>query len=107
MRRSALLLLVLLSLALVALGVVLMLQERAEPTVATAPAGSTDAVLRVSVETLHGQLAAANPPLVWEFRSASSFAARHIPGSRVMSFGELPDAAANLDKRQAIVTLCA
>ncbi len=108
MRRGMLAILVFLTVALVAAGVVFVVQQRAGlPPTATAIPGSTEDVPRVTVDALRGQLATSRPPLVWDMRPVASFAEGHIPGSRPMTFDALPDATANLDRRQAIVTLCA
>jgi rhodanese-related sulfurtransferase len=61
----------------------------------------------MSPEALRGQLATSGPPLVWDFRPTSTFAEGHIPGSRVLTLDGIPAAAANLDRGQAIVTVCA
>jgi 3-mercaptopyruvate sulfurtransferase SseA len=100
--------LVLLTVTLVAAGVVFVVQQRAAPQpLATAIPGSTEDIPRIAVDTLRGQLATSSPPLVWDMRPAAAFAEGHIPGSRPMTFDALPDATASLDRRHAIVTLCA
>ncbi len=95
---------------------VLLISQSAPPAAANPPAPPTtqsfltlggDGVARISVQDLHTQLAGANPPVVWEFRSASSYTAAHLPGSRLLTLEEIPAAAEGLDKAQAIVTLCA
>jgi hypothetical protein len=107
MRRVFLLMLMLLSLLLVIVGVFLVLQQPLDPPAAALPSPSADGVRRTTVDELQAQLAASNPPLVWEFRSPESYANAHIPGSRLVTMEGIPDAAAATDKRQAIVTLCA
>jgi hypothetical protein len=108
MRRPVLIALVAITLLLVAFGVVLVLQQQGQaPVAANEASPSTEDVPRVSAEALRGQLATSNPPLVWDFRPASTFAEGHIPGSHVLTLDAIPDAAANLDRRKAIVTVCA
>ena len=108
MRQWFMLALVLLTLLLVAAGTLLVLQSQAQPpaTASVSPA-ELAAVRRVPVEELHGQLAASNPPLVWDFRPESTFAEGHIPGARVLTLDMIPDAAAGLEKGVPIVTVCA
>lgn len=108
MRRPLMLILVLLTLALLVAGVVLVLQQRAQPpAVAAVTPGDIARVPRVTVEALSGQLATSSPPLIWDIRPTSAFAEGHIPGSRALTLDVVPDAAANVDRRQAIVTVCA
>jgi len=108
MRRWFVLALVLLTLLLVAAGVVFFRQQRTQQ--ARIPADSPQAlgaVPRVTIEALRGQLNTSTPPLVWDIRTTSSFAEGHIPGSRVLTLEGIPDAAAGLDKALPIVTVCA
>lgn len=106
--RRPLLILVLLTVVLLGAGAVLLLQQRAQPPAVDAEIpGDTAGVARVSVQALREQLATSNPPLVWDIRSTSSFGGGHIPGSRALTLAEVPDAAANLDRRQPVVTVCA
>jgi len=95
---------------------ILLISQSAPPAAANPPVPPTtqsfltlggDGVARISVQDLHTQLAAANPPVVWEFRAASSYEAAHLPGSRLMTLEEIPAVAQGLDKAQSIVTLCA
>ncbi len=111
MRRSFLLILIVLTLLLLAAGVVLAVQRQAfshvTASTGTEESAETAAVRRVTVQQLRGQLAMPNPPLVWDFRPVSTFAEGHIPGSHVLTLDTIPDAAANLDRRLPIVTVCA
>jgi len=75
--------------------------------VASDPTPSIADVRRISVGELHGKLQRPNPPLVWDFRSAEAYAQGHIPGARLVQFSELPTLTQGLDRKQAIVTLCA
>jgi len=79
----------------------------AQPTTQSFLTLGGDGVARISTQDLHAQLAAANPPVVWEFRSAASYEAAHLPGSRLLTLEEIPAVAEGLDKAQFIVTLCA
>ena len=74
---------------------------------ASGPTPSIADVRRISVGELHGKLQRPNPPLVWDFRSAEAYAQGHIPGARLVQFSELPTLIQGLDRKQAIVTLCA
>lgn len=108
MRKSFLLLLIVLSILLVGAGLILLLQDKPlqPPAALTTPSPSGE-VARISVQDLHARLQGPNPPLVWEFRTAESFAQQHVPGSRLLSLDTLSVAAEGLDRTQAIVTLCA
>lgn len=108
MRRPFLLILAVLTLLLLAAGVVLSLRQQAAPLAEATPSpADLAAVQRITIEELLGQLESATPPLVWDVRPSASFAEGHIPGSRVLTLDAIPDAAAHVDKRQAIVTVCA
>lgn len=108
MRKPLFLTLVLLTLLLIAAGVVLALQQQQAPAdVAASLSADTAGVSRITVAELERELQAPNPPLVWDIRTTTDFATGHIPSSRVMTFDGIPDAAAGLDKQQSIVTLCA
>jgi len=116
LRKPLLWALVAASVLLIVTGVLLISEPGGQPAAANPPVPPTtqsfltlggDGVARISVQDLHTQLAAANPPVVWEFRSASSYTAAHLPGSRLLTLEEIPAAAEGLDKAQAIVTLCA
>ena len=65
-----------------------------------------DGVARIRAAALNTLLQGDDPPLVWELRSAETYAAQHVPGSRLMTLDEIAGAAAALDKGEAIVTLC-
>ncbi len=108
MRKSFLLLLIVLSVLLVGVGVVLLLQEEPlqPPAALTTPLPAGE-IARISVQDLHTRLQAARPPLVWEFRSAESYAQQHVPGSQWMSFDDIEAGVKGLDRTQPIVTLCA
>lgn len=107
MRKSVLLVLIVASVTLVALGLILLIQDTPpEPPVAvTTPLPGGEAA-RISVQELSRELQGTNPPVVWEFVSATQYANGHIPGADLMTFDEMPGAAEKLDKQQAIVTLC-
>jgi len=75
--------------------------------VASGPTPAIENVRRISVGELHGKLKGPNPPLVWDLRSAEAYAQGHIPGARLVQFSELPTLSQGLDRKQAIVTLCA
>ena len=108
MRRPFLLTLVLVTFLLLAAGVVLLFQSRNVPVQPVTPdPAALAAVPRVDLSALADQLQTSTPPLVWDFRPAASFAEGHIPGSRVLTLDAIPDAAANIDKRQHVVTVCA
>ncbi len=113
MRRPLVFTLILLTILLLLTGAVLLFRQTVNPTaVATIDTAEPDAadlaaVPRVTIEALREQLQTSNPPLVWDFRPTASFAEGHIPGSHVLTLDAIPDAAANVDKRQAIVTVCA
>ena len=74
---------------------------------ASGPTPAIADVRRISVGELHGKLQGANPPVVWDFRSAESYAQQHIPGARLVQITEIPALAQGLDRNKAIVTLCA
>ena len=61
---------------------------------------------RITPAVLNSLLRGDDAPLVWEFRSAETYEAQHVPGSRLVTLDEIAGAAAGLDKGQAIVTLC-
>jgi hypothetical protein len=115
MSKNALLvaILVIASVAAIAIGVL----QLAPTAVAPPTGGSQQAALgptpaiadvrRISVGDLHGKLQGSNPPLVWDIRSAESYAQQHIPGARLVQIAEIPTLAQGLDQKQAIVTLCA
>ncbi len=113
MRRPFVFTLILLTLLLLLTGAVLLFRQVFNPAaVATLDPANPDpaalnAVPRIPVEALREQLQTSNPPLVWDFRPTASFAEGHIPGSHVLTLYAIPDAVANVDKRQAIVTVCA
>ncbi|NLE56713.1 MAG: hypothetical protein GX616_00015 [Planctomycetes bacterium] len=65
-----------------------------------------DGVPRITPAVLNSLLRGDDAPLVWEFRSAETYEAQHVPGSRLVTLDEIAGAAAGLDKGQAIVTLC-
>jgi 3-mercaptopyruvate sulfurtransferase SseA len=106
MRRPFLLALVVLSVLLVFAGAILLLQRPLEQAI-TATSTAAGEVRRITAEELRVQLATSSPPQVWDLRSAETYAQGHIPGSRLINLDEIPGAAAKLDKRQAIVALCA
>jgi hypothetical protein len=100
--------LALVSLALIAVGVSQLGQGPGGA--AQAPAGPTPTlaqVKRISVQDLHIKLRGANPPLVWELRSAEAFAGGHLPGSQAIQLADVPTLAQNLDRKKSIVILCA
>ncbi len=108
MRKSFLLVLIALSVLLVGVGVILLLRgEPLQPPAALTTPLPAGEVARISVQELHARLQAAQPPLVWEFRSAESYAQQHVPGSRWMSFDAIEAGVVGLDRAQPIVTLCA
>jgi hypothetical protein len=105
--------LVIASVAAIAIGVL----QLAPPPGVPAPGGSQQAALgptpsiadvrRISVSDLHAQLQGPNPPLLWDLRSIESYSQQHIPGARLVQISELPELAQGIDRKQAIVTLCA
>jgi hypothetical protein len=105
--------LVLVSLALIAVGVSQLGQGQgsAAPSwTPRPPAGPTPTlaqVKRISVQDLHIKLRGAKPPLVWEVRSAEAFAGGHLPGSQAIQLADVPTLAQKLDRKQSIVILCA
>ena len=125
MSKNALLVAILVIASVVAIAIgILQLAPAAVGPVAEAPAavapttgggqqaapGPTPAIAdvrRINVGELHGKLQRPNPPLVWDIRSAEAYALQHIPGARLVQFSELPTLAQSLDRKQAIVTLCA
>ena len=125
MSKNALLVVILVIASVVAIAIgILQLAPAAVGPVAEAPAavapasgggqqavsGPTPAIAdvrRISVGELHGKLQRPNPPLVWDIRSAEAYAQGHIPGAQLVQFSELPTLAQGLDRKQAIVTLCA
>lgn len=110
MRRAALWVLIAASVLLVVAGIWL-LSRSGPPAAVNTPtpivATSSSEAPRISVQELNAQLQAEHPPLVWEFRSASSYAEAHVPGSRLLTLDEIEAAAQGLDRAQPIVTLCA
>lgn len=108
MRKSFLLLLIALSVLLMGVGVILLLQDEPlqPPAALTTPLPAGE-VARINVQDLHAQLQSARPPLVWEFRSAESYAQQHVPGSQLVSSDGIEASARGLDRTQPIVTLCA
>lgn len=105
MRKPLLLLLVALSVLLIAVGAVMLADgARREETARQA---SEAEVMRISVEELHARLQGTMPPLVWELRTPQSYAQQHVPGSRLVTLEEIDALAAGLDRKQAIVVLCA
>jgi hypothetical protein len=74
---------------------------------AAGPTPSIADVRRISVGDLHGKVQGLNPPLVWDLRAAEAYAQQHIPGARLVQISEIPTLAQGLDRKQAIVTLCA
>jgi hypothetical protein len=125
MSKNALLvaILVIASVAAIAIGVLQLAPTAVAPAsgapVAVAPttSGSQQAALgptpsiaevrRISVGDLHGKLQGSNPPLVWDLRAAEGYVQQHIPGARFVQISEIPTLAQGLDRKQAIVTLCA
>jgi hypothetical protein len=115
MGKNALLvaILVIASVAVIAIGVL----QLAPTPGASAPDGSQQAALgptpsiadvrRISVSDLHAKLQGPNPPLVWDLRSIENYTQQHIPGARLVLLSELPELARGIDRKQAIVTLCA
>jgi hypothetical protein len=73
---------------------------------AAGPTPSIADVRRISVGDLHAKLQRPNPPLVWDLRAADIYAQQHIPGARLVPLTDVPTLAKNLDRNQAIVTLC-
>jgi hypothetical protein len=107
MRKSLFLVLLVLSVALVASGLLLLTQDAPPqlPTSVSTPLSGGE-VARISVQELNEQLQSRNPPIVWEFVSAGQYASGHLPGARLMTFDELPEVAQGLQKSQPLVTLC-
>jgi hypothetical protein len=109
--------LVIASVAAIAIGV-LQLAPTAVTPAPVAPAGGNQQtapgptpaiadVRRIGVGDLHGKLQGSNPPVVWDLRSAETYAQQHIPGARLVQISEIPTLAQGVDRKQAIVTLCA
>ena len=111
MRKIVLLVLLIGSLALIGVGVVQLAQARMAasrgPSVVIATAVPTGDVRRMSVQELDQALKGPNPPLVWELRTAETYAQQHLPGSQLVQLAEVATAAKGLDKQRAIVTVCA
>ena len=115
MSKNALLvaILVIASLVAIAIGVLQLAPATGAPATggsqqaAPSPTPSIAEVGRISVGDLYAQLQGPNPPLVWDLRSAESYAQQHIPGARLVQISEIPTSAQGLDRKQAIVTLCA
>jgi hypothetical protein len=105
--------LVIASAAAIAIGVLLLSPAAVEPTAngsrqaAPGPTPSVADVRRISVRDLHAKLQGPNPPLVWDLRSAESYAQQHVPGARLVQITEILALAQDIDREQAIVTLCA
>ena len=106
MRKLLLLVLLVFSLALITIGALQLVQARSAPRVVIATQAPTTDVRRVSVQELAQMLEAANPPLVWEFRTADSYAQQHLPGSRLVQLEEIAGLAKSLNRDQAIVAVC-
>jgi len=110
MRRIALFVLLVASLALIGVGAIQLLQAREAasraPSVAIATPVPTGDVRRISVQELDQALKRPNPPLVWEFRTAETYAQQHLPNSRLVQLTEIATLAKGLDRQQAIVALC-
>lgn len=74
----------------------------AEPIATDAPSDVT----LVSIKTLREALEGADPPLVWEFRSAERYAGEHVPGSQLVQYLQIEQLSKELDPAAPIVTLC-
>ena len=108
MKRLALLSLLVASLALIGIGVAQLVRLGQSPGSATTIVNSSpDGVARMEVSTLAERLRGGEPPLVWELRSAESFAESHIPGSVLVAYEQIEMLAVTLDHGRPIVTLCA
>jgi hypothetical protein len=110
-RKVLLGVLLVVSFTLIGIGVFQLLPARQDTSpsvmvVEEKPDASQD-VARISVETLHAKLQGDNAPLVWELRLAERYAKAHLPGSLLVEESEVEALAADLDRGQAIVTLCA
>ncbi len=107
MRKIFLFGLVAISLLLIAVGASQLLNPQ-RPAAPAEPLGivAADGVPRITVQDLHGRLQQPNPPLVWEFRTADTYAVEHLPGSRLVQLEQIAAFAQSLNKQQAIVTLC-
>ena len=105
--------LVIASVAAIAIGVLQLTPVPGAPATggsqqaAPGPTPSIAEVRRISVGDLHAKLQRPNPPVVWDIRSAESYAQQHIPGAQLVQISEIPALAQGLDRKQAIVTLCA
>jgi hypothetical protein len=120
MSKNALLvaILVIASVAAIAIGVLQLAPAAVTPAPAAPAAGGNQQtapgptpaiadVRRIGVGDLHGKLQGSNPPLVWDLRSAEAYAQQHIPRARLVQISEIPTLVQGLDRKQAIVTLCA
>lgn len=110
MKRNSIIVgvLVIASLALIALGVSqLSLGQSGATQAPSGPTPTIGEVRRISVQELNTKLRSPNPPVVWELRSVEAFAGGHIPGSQPVQFADIPALAQKLDRKKAIVTLCA
>jgi hypothetical protein len=105
--------LVIASVAAIAIGAFQLAPTASAPAVggsqqtASGPTPSIADVRRISVGELHEKLQRSSPPLVWDLRSAEAYAQQHIPGARLVQISEIPTLAQGLDRKQAVVTLCA
>ena len=107
MKRIFLAALLVVSLLLIGVGVFQLSQgNRQIALVEVATAAPVTDVPRISVEDLSAALDGAHPPLVWEFKTAETYAQGHIPGSRLVLFNDIEALARDLDRNQPIVTLC-
>jgi hypothetical protein len=100
--------LVIASLALLVLGAVQFASgpgvvQQAQPN----PTPSIAEVTRISAEDLHRQLQGSNPPQVWDLRGLKAYTEEHIPNSQLVQFADASALAQKLDRKQAIVALCA
>ncbi len=111
MRKQLSLLLLVVSLALIGLGIYQYVRQReAASSAVTIRLGTVTPIVgvaRISVEDLYRELQSSSPPLVWELRSAASYAEGHVPGSRFVQTDQIQALAQDLDRGQPIVTLCA
>lgn len=99
--------LVIASLSLIAFGVFqLAAGSSTAPQAQFGPTPSIAEVRRINPQEINARLRGANPPQVWEIRSAESYALQHIPGSQLVQMADIPALAQKLDRKQAIITLC-
>ena len=108
-KQTLLILLVIASLTLIAVGAYQVLQgsNGQDQTATPGPTPSMAEVRRISVQDLHTKLQKPNPPQVWDMRSAEAFAGGHIANSQVVASNDIPALAKELDRKQPIVLLCA